>query len=223
VDPPGDPRALVGRSVETARSDLSIYIFPINGKPSAFKSAAGCVLLLATFVGLAACGSDSKDATGSLSTAKPKPSQPNARELEEARLAEEGPPLPKTEFIKRANATCAQQRHEILEHLAEYRREHAADPGGRKLFARSVGDVILPGLLFWHDVVRILSAPRADNTRVEAKVTLWEKELIVGNDHPYSFHSGTELAALFAPFNSFARSYGLTDCVVTPTTFPGGS
>lgn len=29
--------------------------------------------------------------------------------------------------------------------------------GARKLFARSVGDIILPGLLFWHDAVRILS------------------------------------------------------------------
>jgi hypothetical protein len=179
-------------------------------------------VLLGASVGLAACGSDSEKATESVSTAKPKPSQPSAREIEEARYAEEGPPLSRSEFVKRANATCAQQRREILQHLAEYRREHS-DLGARKLFKRSVGDVILSGLLFWHDAVMLLSAPRADNRRIEAKVTLWENELIVGTDRPYSFHSGAELAALFAPFNAFARSYGLTDCVVTPTTFPGGS
>jgi hypothetical protein len=106
--------------------------------------------------------------------------------------------------------------------LAEYRDEIPPDVDSRQLFARSVGDVILPGLLFWHDAIRILSAPKADNARVEAKVRLWERELEKGNSRPYSFETGAELAAHFAPFNEFAASYGLTDCIVTPATFPGG-
>jgi len=180
--------------------------------------------VLVAAIGLVSCGGDSQETAESTSTVKPQPKPSPAeqeKELEEARLAEEGPRLPRAEFVKRANATCTQQRRENLDSLAEYRREHSELPA-RKLFARSVGDVILPGLLFWHDHVRILSAPRADNAHVEAKVTLWEEELIASNDRPYSFDTGAELAALFAPFNAFARSYGLTDCVVTAGTFPGG-
>lgn len=128
----------------------------------------------------------------------------------------------KAQFIARANAICSESWREMHKKFATYKREwNAEGKDEARLFARAVGDVYLPSILFWYDHINMLPRPRGERAQVERfLVDGLQRTVETALDRPYSFDTPAELSAHYRHSNRLVRNYGITRCIVTPSSFP---
>lgn len=107
----------------------------------------------------------------------------------------------------------------MLKRFAAYKRRTGKT--GRELFAHASGNIFLPSLLFWYDDINSLNRPKGDNAQIESMLRSLQSAVVTGLKHPYRFESAKQLSALYGRSNRLVRGYGISSCVVTPTSFTG--
>ena len=130
-------------------------------------------------------------------------------------------PLTEARFIARSEAFCKESWQSILSGIATYRQEPKhAGMSERQLFSHTVGDVFLPSALFWYDDINSLTPPSGDKRSIARLLRTLDAATHVILHHPYSFHSPSQVAALYVRSNRVMRRYGIESCVVTDGSFP---
>jgi len=115
---------------------------------------------------------------------------------------------------------CDNILNEIRQRFAAYKREQKRlGKSPRQIFSRATGDIFLPSLLFWYDDINSLDRPAGDDAQIERMLRTMQSTVVTGLNHPYSYDSARQLAALYNRSNRLTHRYGIASCVVNKTSF----
>jgi hypothetical protein len=107
----------------------------------------------------------------------------------------------------------------MLKNYAYYRRKwdvNKAEIKGRH-FAYLTRNIFLGHMQFWFDDISYIGTPDGERDQLEAMLETLQAAVHRGDEQRVS--SPRALASLMGGFSRLARSYGLDECVVKPSSF----
>lgn len=161
-------------------------------------------------VSVAGCGDDSSDSASAENAAASEEAASNG---DDGSSSPEEPiataSLNKSQYVKRANAVCAEYREARTKELDEYREDNpeTLEEG----FQGSLQDIYVPSMEEQMAALRELGAPRGDEKQVEAIIVAFERWL----DEVKEFKGKTPPAKLqkeIVRAGNLAGNYGIVEC-----------
>ncbi len=120
--------------------------------------------------------------------------------------------LDEEEFFERATRMCRNRQTLVLNRFEDFRDEQGPKVKPSRLIAEASQMMLLPGIQFVFDDLRLMGAPEGDEDQLEEAVGAFQFAVEKGQRSEVT--SARQLGNLFRVFNKLARAYGLNQCTV---------
>lgn len=120
--------------------------------------------------------------------------------------------LSKAEFVKQANAICAEGNEDLFTQLGTYLNKNASsskDP--EEVAADAMRQAVLPGVEGQIEEIRELGAPSGDEEQIEAFLAAQESS-VESLEQQRSISLNTDVSSAFKRAGQLAQRYGLQEC-----------
>lgn len=121
-------------------------------------------------------------------------------------------PIPKAEFVKKANAICAQANQELAEIAEKFTQEKNLSEKNRPTDAQvtELATRSLPPIKRQVEELRALGVPTGDEQQVDEFLSAAEEAVEKGEQDPAALYGAN--GGAFAKANRLATDYGLDKC-----------
>jgi hypothetical protein len=170
-------------------------------------------LLIALIIAVAAFGGGCGGGSGGANaTAGDSQSTSSAAQSETASTTANGSPLSRAQFIKRANAICADSEARMLEKIQAYEKQQpqSANQTEAEKVAAVKSIVLVPVMQETIDGIRGLGVPPSNEKQVDIVLSAMQQENDSLEGHEIS--SFYEFGDAFQPSDKLAVKYGLKEC-----------
>lgn len=124
--------------------------------------------------------------------------------------------ISKAQFVPRVNKICREAWKIIVDNFHVYSSTQDPTLSKRERTREAIQLSLLAGLDFHiFDEIRILGAPRGEETTIEEMIGSFQASVEKGQQNPTA-DSLKQVPARFADYNQRAGQYGLNDCLVDP-------
>jgi hypothetical protein len=120
--------------------------------------------------------------------------------------------LSKTEFVKQANAICAESNEDLFTRLGAYLNKNASSSKTpEEVAADAMRQAVLPGVEQQIEEIRELGAPSGDEEQIEAFLVAQEGS-VESLKQQRSVSLNTDVSSAFKRAGQLAQRYGIQEC-----------